>query len=198
MTSSLSAATSKTKNRNIDTSSFIIFFLRCRQSRNASSLLQTNVLFLFKQQSSYNHIVLMLADARLTETSVTRCWNKNWPNIIILAPKVTEVAICFKVQNRPKIFQIFGPLQWENLMPITFKNRPIWSHWLKPFCSLSTYTTIYILKWPTPAFFLVLFSFYLKTIFTEKNSRLQRDSNLYRPNCDHADYLTITTALQSI
>ena len=66
------------------------------------------------------------------------------------------------------------------------------------FCSLSTYTTIYILKWPTPAFFLVLFSFYLKTFFTEKNSRLQRDSNLYRPNCDHADYLTITTALQSI
>ena len=53
-------------------------------------------------------------------------------------------------------------------------------------------------KVANPGLFLVLFSFYLKTIFTEKNSRLQRDSNLYRPNCDHADYLTITTALQSI
>ena len=44
------------------------------------------------------------------------------------------------IRNSPKMTKIFGLLLWDNLLPWTCNNRPIWSHWcqLKTFQELKT------------------------------------------------------------
>ena len=64
---------------------------------------------------------------------VTRWWNKKLPNFF--PPEIAQkVATHFLhnsdiIRNSQKVTKIFWLLLWDNLLPRTCKNRPIWSHW---------------------------------------------------------------------
>ena len=85
----------------------------------------------FQGCNSYYSTFIVISDFSST-ASVTRLWNKKELKCFLKLLKQCQWQLLFKgtvAWNSPKSLQMFGLFLQENLMPRTFKNRPIWSHY---------------------------------------------------------------------